>query len=123
MKYVRFQSLERCYYAPSKVGIFQIAGAVCDDHETFAYFADAIGEQLNWFNTYLHVPKYYTWDDRVIFWFKDSAHEPLARIWAMKPHLEACGYWIDVVKTARPGRIFYEDGWQIAAKPWRDGRY
>ncbi|MEL6825890.1 MAG: hypothetical protein AAFN91_06525 [Pseudomonadota bacterium] len=123
MKYVRFQSQERCYLAPSKAGIFHVAIDLRDDEDTAVYIADELRHHIDWFDMYLPAPRLCEWDYRAIFWFKDTAHEPIAHIWAIKPHLEAYGYWIDVVKTANPGKILYEDSWQIAAKPWRDARH
>ncbi|MCR9080527.1 MAG: hypothetical protein NXH78_15640 [Hyphomonadaceae bacterium] len=119
MKYVRFQSLQPCSGTPSKLGIFQIAFRVRNLKDVRAYDADAITRQMAWLQKHLHSPDMSDSTYRAIFWFKDTAHEPLRRVWAMKPFLEAYGYWIEVVKTWDPGNILYEDGWQVAAKPWR----
>nr|WP_070960257.1 hypothetical protein [Hyphomonas sp. Mor2] len=120
MKYLRFQSLQRCYHLPTRGGIFRTAYTVRDAEDTRAHDADAINHHLDWFVTHLKIPRESDWNYRAIFWFKDSAREPIDHIWAMKHLLKANGYWIDVVKTQRPGRIIYEDDWQIAAVPWRD---
>ena len=81
--------------------------------------ANALARHLAWLNTHLTSPDLKDEEFRAIFWFKDTALAPMQHIWAMKPHLEAYGHFIDIVKTDRPGQIVYEDGWQIAARPCR----
>jgi len=120
MKYIRFQSLQPCLGTPSRLGIFQIAFQVRDGDETRAEDAREIGRHLAWLNDHLHSPDLADANYRSIFWFKPAARAPIARLWAIKPHLEAYGHWIELVKTQRPGQIIYEDGWQVAAKPWRN---
>ena len=45
------------------------------------------------------------------------------RSWpAIKAILAEFGYHIDVLTTREPGRIVYEDNWQVAAQPWRGRR-
>lgn len=119
MKYVRFQSRQPCTGTASKLGIFQIAFEVRDSCETSAHDSREINRNLDWLKQHLPSPDLSEQEYRAIFWFKDSAHQPMKRIWAIKPYLEAYGYWIDMLKTWDPGKIVYEDGWQVAAKPWR----
>jgi len=119
MKYVRFESQMPCEGTPSMLGVFQIAFLVRDEHATSPHDADQINRHIEWLKTHLRSPDLHGEDYRAIFWFKDTAHEPMQRIWAIKPYIEAYGYWINVVKSWNPGRIIYEDGWQVAAKPRR----
>ncbi|MEM9180833.1 MAG: hypothetical protein AAGA89_14055 [Pseudomonadota bacterium] len=119
MKYVRFQSLEPCLGTPYRLGIFQIAFRVRDADETRVDDANQISHHIEWLKTHLHSPDMRDEDYRAIFWFKDTAHEPMRHIWAIKPYLESYGHWIEVVKTRDPGKIVYADGWQVAARPWR----
>lgn len=119
MKYVRFQSQQPCLGTASKLGVFQIAFEVRNSPEINAYDASEIMRHINWLKQNLHSPDLDDQDYRAIFWFKDSAREPMRHIWAIKPYLEAYGHWIEVIKTWTPGKIVYEDSWQVAAKPWR----
>ena len=120
MKYIRFQSQLINRGTPSKLGIFQTAYRVRDAHATRVHDANEINRHINWLKTHLRSPDLDDARDfRAIFWFKDTAHEPMKRIWAIKPYLEAHGHWIDVVKTSNPGQIIYRDGWQVAARPLR----
>jgi hypothetical protein len=119
MKYVRFQSQVPNLGTNHKLGIFQIAFKVRDASETSVHDANEITRHIDWLKMHLQSPEILrnTENYRAICWFKDTAHEPMKRIWSIKPHVEAYGYWINVIKTWQPGNIIYEDGWQIVAKP------
>ena len=124
MKYVRFQGLKPCVGTPSKIGIFQLAYELKHSSVTAKYDDRQIRRDLKWLGMHLKAPNVLDKDQhfRAICWFKDTAREPLKRIWSMKRILEEYGYWIDVIKTEQPGNIIYEDGWQVVAKPRRRGR-
>lgn len=123
MRYLRFESQERCEDNASRLGIFHIAYRVRDAHATSLDDSNEINRLIQWFRDHLDVPEALEClqNRRAICWFKPAAHEPLRRIWAMKFLLEAQGYWIDLRTTRSPGLIVYEDGWQIAAIPKRQG--
>jgi len=105
----------------SKLGIFQRAFELRDSHNLPSYAYDELQTNLAWLKMHLKSPnvlkdeKHY----RAIAWFKSQAREPLRRIWAIKAVLEEFGYHIDMIKSATPGQIIYEDGWQVIAKPIR----
>lgn len=121
MKYIRFESRQPNEGTPSKLGIFQIAFDVRDAPSTSLYDANEISRHIDWLKMHLRSPEILRRNEnvRAICWFKDTAHEPMKRIWAIKPYVEAYGHYIDVIKTWTPGKIIYENGWQVAAKPWR----
>ena len=121
MQFIRFESHLPLEGTHLRLGIFQAAFEVRDNYETSEHDANEIDRQLDWLKMHLreHAPLLGREHVRAICWFKDTAHEPMRRVWAIKPYLEAYGYWINVLKTRQPGNIIYEDGWQVAAKPWR----
>jgi hypothetical protein len=119
MRYIRFESQERCEDSASRLGIFQIAYRVRDAHATSLHDAKEIGRHLEWLKAHLHSPHEIEREAnrRAIFWFKQNAKAPIERMWAIKPYIEAYGYWIDLRTTWTPGVVVYEDGWQVAAIP------
>ena len=119
MQFIRFQSLQPCEGTRNKLGIFQTAFAVRDHFETSRHDAREIERQLNWLKQHLHSPQILVRPEnfRAICWFKSTAREPMKRIWAIRPFLEAYGHWIEIITCWDPGLIIYEDGWQVAAKP------
>jgi hypothetical protein len=121
MKFIRFQGVEPNLKTPSKRGIFQLAYQLKHSPETSRNNDRELRQNLDWLETHLCAPKILDKPEhyRAICWFKDSAHEPLKRIWALKYLLKEYGFWVDQIKSENPGRIIYQDGWQVAAKPLR----
>ncbi len=121
MKYVRFQGRQLIEGCSSKVGIFQLAYELKYAAQTTMHHDKELRKNLTWLETHLAEPTILERAEhyRAICWFKDTAHEPLKRIWSIKLLLEEYGVWVDCVKTASPGNVIYQDGWQIAAKPRR----
>lgn len=79
---------------------------------------------LQWFNDHLTVPSVYDLQNkRALAWFKPEAKKPIERMWQLKSILDAHGLHVNVLKTAAPGRIIFEDGWQIVAIPTRGQRF
>ena len=121
MKYVRFQGLEFNSGTSSRRGIFQLAYELKHASFTTQYDDTELRKNLAWLETHLQVPSVFTRSAhrRAICWFKDTAHEPLKRIWAIKFLLTEYGFSVEFIATRKPGYILYEDGWQVAAKPFR----
>ncbi len=119
--YLRFQGVLPNPGTASKLGIFQLAFQLRDQHELPAYAHAELQRNLEWLKVHLDAPDILDLDEhfRAICWFKPEAHEPLARIWPIKFVLDDFGYRIDLIKASDPGCVIYEDGWQIAAKPRR----
>ena len=80
---------------------------------------------LEWFNEHLSVPA--ALEDaehrRAISWFKPAAREAIKRMWHLKGLLASHGIHVEVLRTAEPGTIVYEDEWQIVAKPRKGIRF
>jgi len=53
-------------------------------------------------------------------WFKDSAHEHIARLREVAALLEFHAIRVEAIATDRPGYIVYEDDFQIVAEPFSD---
>jgi hypothetical protein len=67
-------------------------------------------------------PPFYRKKNKAISWFKDSAHEHLARIRELIAILEHHGISVRMLKSNRVGYIVYEDEFQIVAEPFADTR-
>ena len=59
---------------------------------------------------------------RGIAWFKDSASEHLAHMYALKALLERYGHFVDVLQESRIGYVVWEDAHQVIAEPFKDTR-
>lgn len=81
---------------------------------------------LRWFNRRLRVPHRLSRSRRAhacgkaICWFKPDARLHVARVRELAALLERHGVTTDLIRTARPGYVVYEDDYQVAAVPFRD---
>lgn len=67
-------------------------------------------------------PPFYRKKSRAISWFKDTAHEHVARVRELVVILEHHSVSVRVLKADRVGYIVYQDEFQIVAQPFTDTR-
>ena len=80
----------------------------------------------DWFNANLErptrftasKPPFYRKKNKAISWFKDTAHEHLAKVRSLMAILQNHGVHVRMVKSNRVGYIVYEDEFQIVAEPF-----
>jgi ribosomal-protein-alanine N-acetyltransferase len=118
-KYVRVQTREPAYLTGKPRGIFAAVshlerGGKLTEAELAAYhYIDNV-----WFEEQLPNPPFYDDDapGKPITWFKTaSAAHMLEKLRPLMDMLDKYGTPYDVVYTNFPGRIVYEDEWQVAA--------
>ena len=126
--FIRFVSPE--INADSKVaeGIFGAASDVDDDWPLEDFERRQLREIFRWFNQNLRVPasfstsRHHYTNRHGVCWFKDSAKTHLQVIWELAGLLDRCGCLIYIIKLQWPGKIIYEDEFQVVAVPERDQR-
>ena len=124
--YLRFESYLRDRDYKFRLGIFQAAINLRDNEAVADYARDAMREDINWYNEYLPAPDdYYFYLRRHkshealgVCWFKYQASEMIRRAFTMKARLEDWGYPIHVLKSRKPGRIKYQDDYQVVVNPY-----
>jgi ribosomal protein S18 acetylase RimI-like enzyme len=118
LKYVRIQSRETAYLTGMPVGIFaavhrlQEAGLLTDEEKAVYYEIDQV-----WFEKNLPNPPFYDDDKpgKPITWFKTEATGfMIEKLQPLMDILEKYSKPYDVVYSNFPGRIVYEDDWQVA---------
>jgi hypothetical protein len=67
-------------------------------------------------------PEYRQHEYHSISWFKDSAKEHILKIQEAMEILEKYDLIVERVTTKKPGRIFFEDKYQISAVPFSKKR-
>ena len=83
-------------------------------------------EIYNWFKKNLSVPHVQSSSSnhyakpKAISWFKDSAKDHIEKMRQYAQILESHDYPIKQLLTDRPGKVLYEDEFQIAAIPFGD---
>ena len=88
-------------------------------------------EIRKWFDKHLEKPArftaakppYYRKQNKAISWFKDTAHDHIARIRLLAKILESHGIPVKMLRTDRVGYIVYEDEFQIVAEPFANDTY
>jgi len=123
--YVRFSVTDKDKASGIGMGLF---GPMWDlrtkdvllDHEIEAYEST-----MKWFARNLTVPKVLAGGNHhnrpgAVSWFKDSATEHINKMRGLAEILESHDIAVTQFTTTRPGRVEYEDQFQIAAVPFRD---
>ena len=124
--YLRFESrLEHGDYK-FRFGIFQAAMNLRDNEAVAEYVREAMRQDIDWYKEFLPSPD----EDYFLLrrhgrqaclgvcWFKYQATEMIRRAYDMKHRLDAWGYPITVLKSRAPGRIKYQDDYQVVVNPY-----
>jgi GNAT superfamily N-acetyltransferase len=118
MKYVRIQGRENAYRTGMPVGIFaavwrlERTGLLTDEEKAVFHEIDAV-----WFEENLPNPPFYDDDEpgKPITWFKtETTEHMIEKLRPLMDMLEKYAKPYDVVYSNFPGRIVYEDEWQVA---------
>ena len=86
-------------------------------------YLDRADKLFDWFNENLPVPGRLSraiGRFRIAFgvcWLKPSAVDHIRYMWDLAAIYEASGIPVELLKTARPGHLLYEDAFQIVAEP------
>jgi hypothetical protein len=126
--YVRFVTAIVDEYSGRRQGLFQAAGDLEDGKELRADEVAELRSVREWFNENLDKPLRFSRSrksgaaSKAISWFKSSAVEHVRRMHAICRILEEHGIQTEMITTARPGYIVFEDEFQVAAEPFAETR-
>ncbi len=93
------------------------------------YHQENMETYIDWFRKNLKKPSKlnsstskgaYRRQTKGVSWFKDNALEHIGKVRDIVAILEDCGYAVTERSTTKPGRIVYEDDYQIVAEPFSD---
>jgi len=108
------------------MGLFMAMQELREKNKLYDYEENLVKELHHWFDLYLDAPpvqaresRYYS-TPMAISWFKSSATKHISKMREFGYILEAHGIYVDEIKTTRPGKILYEDDYQVAAIPYQD---
>ena len=129
--YVRFAVAEIHEHSQRGLGVFQALYRLRDAGKLYPYEEEHLRIVSEWFNTHLEKPTrftaakppYYRKKSKAIAWFRDAAHEHIARIREMVAILENHGVSVRMLKTDRVGYVVYEDEHQVVAEPFSDVQF
>jgi hypothetical protein len=119
--YVRFETPYHCDASRQGLGIFRAAAVVEVRAELPEWTREWLSDRFSWFRTHLPVPRHGGIDHRAIFWFRPEARI-VSEMWHLVAILREEGVSVALRRTKLPGRIVYQDEFQIAAIPYGHGR-
>lgn len=118
MKYYRFQIADVSKVTGQPLGLFAVVDRL---KKAGQLSADNIAKHtriVNWFETNLANPPFYETgnNEKCITWFKETSRTMLAMMEDLRVIARDSGVECRKVVTEDPGKIVYEDEFQIATK-------
>jgi len=120
--YLRLVITRRDEESSRKQGIFTPAYALLDSGTLVKAEHDHLASIITWFERNLPPPDRSKLEPRSIFWFRPGSDWLVRKIWELAEILRRHDFHVEMLKTARPGYICYQDSFQVAATPFRDSR-
>ena len=118
MNYVRFVAGTNRDHPPTQHGVVTELRMLKESGMLAAYEVEHIDELFEWFNEELSCPPFSEgrWSADAISWFKSSARDLISRFRDMIAILEIHARPVRMITTDDPGRILYEDEYQVVAE-------
>ncbi len=123
--FIRFVVDDVCKDSEQRLGVFQAVSYLKEGNIFFDYELDHAEYLLDWFNKNLESPfdhlnkQKLKKSDVYISWFKISAIEHIAKVRELVSMLENRDIFVDQVRAINPGKIVYQDNFQVFAKPFK----
>lgn len=118
--FVRFVVRGKHAKSGSRTGVFSAAYDFLNRTEPSDPEERRVRSSVRWFEKHLPIPHDVD-HEQAIFFFKSHAAECIAEMWALVHGLRDTGILVEMQWTDRPGRIVYDDEYQVGALPWADG--
>lgn len=113
MAYVRFQTTDINKKSGRPVGIFTLVHQLLDKSIFPEKEELEVRALLAWFQHNMPMPDYK--ETAGISWLKDDQREMIEKFSQLKGFLESAGHPIDFMTVLDPGKIIYEDFFQVVA--------
>src|SRR5438105_12726822 len=113
--YLRFVIHKNDENSGRRQGLFQALADLEEQSVLLPHEQAEYEEIYAWFKKNLKKPRSFTRSSKPhakkvsLSWFKDSATEHIAKMYALRQILEAHGIPVDIIRTSRPGYVVYED--------------
>jgi hypothetical protein len=119
--FVRFETFKKNAESNSLLGVFQAAFELRDSGGLEAHEVDWLEKDLDWLKMHLKSPECLREDGnhRAISWYQPQAKRAIEMTRSIVALLEEHGVLVRMVTCVDPGKIIYEDVWQVVAIPSR----
>jgi len=116
---VRFSTLVKSRESGRRAGFLTYSYDLTRSPELHPSTAEGLVAAREWFCEHLPGPNVF--EDRAIWFFKTEAKTCMAKAWELIHWMEEAGVLVEMqAVTGRPGRICYEDEFQVAIVPHAD---
>jgi hypothetical protein len=102
----------------SLTGIITEAGIRRDDGDLDSDQRTRLEDAYCWLNERLPAPPFRILPVGAISWFKDDAGESIQTMWEIVSILRECGVPVRLLRSANPGKVVYEDEYQVVVQEW-----
>lgn len=111
--YFRFATARVDPVSKQPLGIFVAAGDLLREGVD-PWAKELIEERLDWYNAELPIPPPERFrGGKAVCWFKPDAGPMIQRLWPVARAMSHCGLPVRVIRRNHPGRIRYQDRWQV----------
>lgn len=117
-RYLRFSTFRPHECSGRRMGVFHAAYDLLREERVDPDLRRRVRTLLDWFNVYLPAPAYLN-EARAVFFFKTDVGRTVDRVWELAFELRDAGLLVEMQTLKRPGKIVYEDDYQVAVVPWR----
>jgi len=102
-------------------GVITEARILRDDGRLEAYEVQALEKAYEWLNLHLPCPPFSSsnWPRAAVCWFKDDAGDAVRRMWDLVAILREHGAPVRILRSQTPGKILYEDEYQVVVLEWK----
>ncbi|WP_315785405.1 MULTISPECIES: hypothetical protein [unclassified Bradyrhizobium] len=102
-------------------GIITEARLLRDRGQLATYQNAWLEDTYTWLNAHLPCPPFSTsnWGAEAVSWFKDTAEPSIKKMWEIAALLEEHGIAVRLLRSKNPGKIVYEDDFQIVVQEWK----
>ncbi len=128
--FIRFITEENDSRTGKPKGICTLAYELIENGELYVEDEKSLKKCLLWVEKNVPIPtrfsranNEYRKNTGGLSWLKPEADEAVSRFWKVKNTIDIAGYSTKVVKTKNPGKMVYEDSFQIVAIPFFEQKF
>ena len=81
----------------------------------------SLDDAYAWLKTHLPCPPFSRsdWGPEAVCWFKDTAEPSIKKMWEIVALLKENDIAVRLLRSKNPGKIIYEDDFQIVVREWK----
>lgn len=102
-------------------GIFAEARILRDENKLDRHEEQWLEDICDWYDTHLPLPPLVNgqFPRDAVAWFRAGSSEFIGRMWDIVAILKARDVPVRLLKSQNPGKILYEDEYQVLVQEWR----